>query len=119
MSATSLPPSDFELDDALYARALTWSDAQALAQQTVSFFTAEGERTIGIDMQVLSATQTSTDTPGMLQFSLVFRGPRKPQLPQRTYRVRHAQLGDYAIFITPIAQSAGHVDYEACFSHAV
>src|SRR5256885_3595732 len=35
--------------------------------------------TIGIDMQVLGATQTSIDTPGMLQFSLVFRGPRQPQ----------------------------------------
>src|SRR5258708_13395251 len=44
--------------------------------------------------------------------SLVFRGPRQPQLSQRTYRVRHAQLGDYAIFITPIAQSAGHVRSE-------
>src|SRR5256885_15128606 len=72
----------------------SWSDAQALAQQTVSFFMAEGEHTIGIDMQVLGATQTSIDTPGMLQFSLVFRGPRQPQLSQRTYRVRHAQLGD-------------------------
>lgn len=119
MSATSLSPSNVELDDALYARGLSWNDAQPLAQQTMSFFMREGEHTIGIDMQVLSATQTSADTPGMLQFSLVFRGPRQPQLPQRTYRVRHAQLGDYAIFITPIAQSAGHVDYEACFSHAV
>src|SRR5258708_30127145 len=38
-------------------------------------------------------------------------------LSQRTYRVRHAQLGDYAIFITPIAQSAGHVDYERSEEH--
>ena len=40
-------------------------------------------RTMGIDMLVLSASQTSADTPGLLQFSLVFRGPRQPQLPQQ------------------------------------
>src|SRR5258708_11219899 len=34
MSATSFPPPDFELDDALYARALTWSDAQADRKST-------------------------------------------------------------------------------------
>lgn len=115
---TAPSSANFEIDDALYARILQWSDARALAQQTVSFFMREGEHTLGIDMQVLGATQTSADTPGMLQFSLVFRGPRQPQFAA-AHLPRAPYAADYAIFITPIAQSAGHVDYEACFSHAV
>jgi hypothetical protein len=50
------------------------------------------------------------------QFSLHFRGPLTPQLPQRIYRLAHDQLGVMDIFLVPIARDAGGMTYEAIFS---
>lgn len=111
------PSSSAALDDTLYARALTWSDAQLLDQQAVTFLLPGNEQAHPVDMQVAEVAQKPSAAPHMLQFSIVFRGPRAPQLAQRTYRMRHAEWGDWAVFITPIAQSVGHIDYEACFSY--
>ena len=36
-----------------------------------------------------------------LQFSLVFRGPATPVLPQGTYRLSHADLGELELFLVP------------------
>ena len=105
------------LDDALYARTLTWSDAQRLAQQPVRFMVPAGEQALAVDMLILQTEQKPSASPHMQQFSLVFRGPRAPLLAQRTYRMRHGEWGDWAVFITPIAQTVDHTDYEACFSH--
>lgn len=111
------PPLEPEPDDALYARILDWDEARAMDGQTVSFHVPGTDQGMAIEMQLVQVEQKAHGTPQVRQFSLVFRGPRTPQLAQRTYRVRHAQRGDFAIFITPIGQSAAHTDYEACFSH--
>jgi hypothetical protein len=49
-------------------------------------------------------------------FALLFRGPADPPLPQATYRLAHAGLGDLEIFIVPVAQGEAGRDYEAIFS---
>jgi hypothetical protein len=49
-------------------------------------------------------------------FSLVFRGPREPVLPQRTYPLSHQELGRLEIFLVPIAQDADGTRYQAIFS---
>lgn len=48
-------------------------------------------------------------------FSLVFRGPREPVLPQRIYRFEHAALGALEIFIVPIGPDEQGMRYEAVF----
>ena len=45
-------------------------------------------------------------------FRLLFRGPSRPILPQRTYALEHAELGRLEIFIVPI----GPGQYEAIFT---
>ena len=45
-------------------------------------------------------------------FSLVFRGPGEPLLPQRIYRVEHPALGALDLFLVPI----GPGRYEAIFT---
>lgn len=35
-------------------------------------------------------------------FSLVFRGPQAPVLPQRIYRIEHVQIGAFELFLVPI-----------------
>jgi hypothetical protein len=49
-------------------------------------------------------------------FSLVFKGPPAPLLPQATYRFEHAGLGAFDLFICPIAAPAEGVRYEAVFN---
>jgi hypothetical protein len=50
------------------------------------------------------------------QFSLHFRGPRTPALPQRIYRLEHAQLGTLEIFLVPIGTDSSGTTYEAVFT---
>lgn len=49
-------------------------------------------------------------------FSIVFRGPVEPVLPQRIYRLEHAELGELELFLVPIAQDADGTRYEAVFA---
>lgn len=58
------------------------------------------------------------DAPGPRRspFSLVFRGPLAPVMPQRTYALEHASLGRLEIFIVPIGPDANGMRYEAIFN---
>jgi hypothetical protein len=47
--------------------------------------------------------------------SLLFRGPAQSPLPQGTHGVRHAELGDFALFIVPVGMDADGYTYEAVF----
>ena len=49
-------------------------------------------------------------------FSIVFRGPPEPVLPQRTYRLKHTYLGNFELFIVPIGPDDVGMRYEAVFS---
>jgi hypothetical protein len=49
-------------------------------------------------------------------FSIVFRGPLEPFLPQQIYRFEHDELGSFELFIVPIGpDDGGHMQYEAVF----
>ena len=54
--------------------------------------------------------------PEQEEFSLVFRGPLNAFLGQGTRIFQHEQMGEFAIFIVPIAQDARGYDYEAVFN---
>lgn len=54
--------------------------------------------------------------PHRESFSLLFRGPRTPQLPQGMYDFAHDQIGAFALFIVPIGADAESVRYEAIFN---
>ena len=49
-------------------------------------------------------------------FSLLFRGPGEPVLPQRIYSLRHDALGALEIFIVPVARQPDGMRYEAIFA---
>ena len=51
-----------------------------------------------------------------MQFSLVFRGPSAPLLPQRTYVVTHEAVGEQELFLVPLGRDADGVRYEAAFA---
>ena len=49
-------------------------------------------------------------------FTLAFRGPREPILPQGTYEFAHEQLGTLEIFVVPVASNEDGTTYEAVFN---
>ena len=49
-------------------------------------------------------------------FSLLFCGSPRPVLPQRIYRISHANLGELDIFLVPIGPQADGMGYEAVFT---
>ena len=49
-------------------------------------------------------------------FSLVFRGPAQPILPQRIYALDNEALGRLEIFLVPIESRADGTKYEAIFN---
>ena len=50
------------------------------------------------------------------QFSLHFRGPSTPVLPQKIYRLQHPDLGALDIFLVPIRRDSSGMTYEAVFT---
>jgi hypothetical protein len=50
------------------------------------------------------------------QFSLHFRGPATPLLPQSIYRLQHQDIGVLDLFLVPISRDATGTTYEAVFT---
>lgn len=104
------------LPEELLARRLEWACAKDLGGEAFEvLLEAPAPATIGLAVAQASLLGSPER---MVQFSLLFRGPADPLLPQGTYHFRHAALGDFAFFITPVARTREATDYEACFSHA-
>ncbi|NZA27746.1 hypothetical protein H0E84_15310 [Luteimonas sp. SJ-92] len=57
-------------------------------------------------------------SPGAMRapFSLLFRNGAAFLLPQQTYRMRHARLGEVGIFLVPIAREREGFLYQAVFN---
>jgi hypothetical protein len=49
-------------------------------------------------------------------FSVYFRGPRQPVLPQAIYRVENDRMGTMDIFLVPIGPDGQGMGYEAVFN---
>ena len=90
----------------------------ALAGFTVDTFTAHlGDtfRVGDLDAELIEATRHGP-APTRQQFSLVFRGPSEPVLPQRIHPLSHPVLGAFELFLVPIGPDAGGMRYEAVFA---
>ena len=53
---------------------------------------------------------------GRAPFSVLFRGPLAPVMPQRIYPLVHETLGSLELFIVPIGPRDGGMVYEAIFT---
>jgi hypothetical protein len=76
-----------------------------------------------VEIELVEATTSaSSRVPARVSeasFSLVFAGPRKPFLSQRTYRVEHEKLGVFDLFLVPIGEDQHGFRYEAVFNRDV
>jgi hypothetical protein len=55
-------------------------------------------------------------SPRREPFSLLFRGPASPWLPQCIYPLEHAQLGTLDLFLVPVGPDEHGMRYEAIFT---
>jgi len=54
---------------------------------------------------------------GMERFSVFFVGPRDPFLPQQVYRLEHERIGEFDLFLVPVAGDEKSFRYEAVFNY--
>jgi len=57
------------------------------------------------------------DQQGMERFSIFFKGPGKPFLPQHTYALSHEAMGTIDLFLVPIGPDGDGFRYEAVFNY--
>jgi hypothetical protein len=69
------------------------------------------------ELELVNVSDAST--PLHVNFTLLFRGPQQPLLPQQIYTVEHDQLGRFDLFIVPIKRDAQGLQYEAIFNRVV
>jgi hypothetical protein len=67
-------------------------------------------------VEVVDLARRENPGPRRSPFSLVFRGPAAPALPQRTWPLAHETLGRLEIFLVPIGPDASGMRYEAVFN---
>ncbi len=60
--------------------------------------------------------ETRAKNPVRAPFSLLFRNTRPFLFPQQTYVMRHPRLGEFGIFMVPIAQEQAGFLYQAIFN---
>jgi|SRR5579872_2687535 hypothetical protein len=58
-------------------------------------------------------------TPRQEQFSLRFRGDWSKIFPQRIYTMKHDSMGEFELFLVPIARDESGTTYEAVFNRWV
>jgi pimeloyl-ACP methyl ester carboxylesterase len=74
-----------------------------------------------LDFELISVTglgeRPEGESSGRRQpFSIVFRGPGNVLLSQRIYRMEHAEIGSFDLFIVPIGPDEKGLRYEAVFT---
>jgi hypothetical protein len=80
--------------------------------------TLDAETEIDLELYgVKSYLARPEDQQGMERFSVFFRGPTKPFLPQHTYSFSHDAMGAFDLFLVPIQPDGEGARYEAVFNY--
>ena len=70
----------------------------------------------GPELELISVQALRPHSRRAEPFSLTFRGPRQPVLPQSIYDVAHPDLGTMKIFLVPVQPTGDGAEYEAIFN---
>lgn len=99
-------------------RSLTFETARTYLGQNFQIRFDDGT-TIDLNLEEVQLLMEKHVNPRMKRdaFSLLFRGPRDPELQQSTYPIYHETLGGpLAIFLVPIGRAESGGLYEAVFN---
>ena len=77
-----------------------------------------------LELELVEAKAMTSGTPAAKGqsheiFSLIFHGPDNQHLPQRIYSFEHDQMGRFDLFIVPIGQKPGFIQYQALFNRLI
>jgi hypothetical protein len=92
---------------------LTQADFAPLLRQVFSVDIADARLTMEL---VCVERLGSAPSSGRQPFSLLFRGPLEPLLPQHIYVLQHSALGTLEMFLVPIGPDEHGQRYQAIFS---
>ncbi|MEP6743077.1 MAG: hypothetical protein ABJB61_11305 [bacterium] len=80
--------------------------------------TKEGESQTELELaEVKGYAKKAEEQSGMERFSVFFDGPGDVQLAQGVYSMSHDQMGEFEIFLVPIARDERGFRYEAVFNY--
>ena len=71
-----------------------------------------------IDLELVEANDKTPERFEGEQFSLIFKGPPEPYLPQQIYPLDHPAMGRLDLFLVPVDQKKDGFYYEAFFNRA-
>jgi hypothetical protein len=90
------------------------------SQHVNTKFRANLDAENGVDLELVEVKgymSKHNEQTGMERFSVYFQGPGEPYLPQKSYTVQHDQMGEFEIFIVPIAKTDAGFRYESVFNY--
>ena len=90
-------------------------NARLCSEQLHTKFRVKTEDTAPVELELCEVNEPAT-LPSLELFTLVFRGPAAPRLPQRIHLLEHPKLGTLPIFLTAIAGDPEGISYEAVFN---
>jgi len=67
--------------------------------------------------QVKGYLSKADEETGMERFSIFFQGPADRFLRQRIYQFEHEAMGEFELFLVPIAENEKGFQYEAVFNY--
>jgi uncharacterized protein DUF6916 len=68
-------------------------------------------------IEVKGYVSQAIEQGGMERFSVLFAGPGDPFLPQKGYRLEHERMGEFELFLVPVAGDKESYRYEAVFNY--
>ena len=96
--------------------------ADSFAPAVGDTFVLDGGQAGWLELELLESRLHHPDAPAedasgaRAPFTITFRGPADPVLPQRIYKLEHPTLGTFEIFIFPIGRDEAGTTYEAVFA---
>lgn len=81
-------------------------------------FRLDAGEAVSLELTLIEAeaTRFSSRADGSTAFSLIFRGPMQPILPQQIYRLHHATLGVLELFLVPVGPDQTGMCYQVIFN---
>lgn len=90
-------------------------NAKVLSEQLHTQFKLQGDSAAPITLELVEVKESNV-SPQIELFSLHFRGPSSPHLPQQIHRMEHDKLGTVEIFLTAVGAEPQGILYESVFN---
>lgn len=91
---------------------------EVFAQHLNTIFRIYVDDSNAIDAELIEVSERNL-SPRQERFAIVFRGPNETFLGQGMRRFEHPEMGEFVLFLVPLAQDDQGYSYEAVFNRIV